>query len=122
MTRFWTDDTADGFARLCVAGFVGGDPTVAGSPAAGAAAATSPVSHVRVGLPPTLLVHGRLDRLVTVDHTVDLDRRLTEAGVAHETVLLPFTDHAFDHDWDSLGNQITRTVVPEFVGQHVLRG
>jgi acetyl esterase/lipase len=53
-------------------------------------------SHVRSGLPPTLLVQGDQDTLVPVGATRELAQALREAGVRVEYVELPQTDHGFE--------------------------
>ena len=56
----------------------------------------SPVTHVRPGCPPTLLIQGKHDFLVPVDATCALYTKLVESGVPAINVLYPWTDHAFD--------------------------
>lgn len=45
------------------------------------ARAASPVSYVSAGDPPVLIVHGSADRVVPYQQSVDMDGRLTAAGV-----------------------------------------
>jgi acetyl esterase/lipase len=56
----------------------------------------SPVTHVRPGCPPTLLIQGDKDLLVPVDATRALYTRLVESGVPAINIVLPWTDHGFD--------------------------
>jgi acetyl esterase/lipase len=53
-------------------------------------------THVRPGLPPTLLIQGDQDALVPVEPARELYRRLQAAGVRAEYLELPQTDHAFE--------------------------
>jgi acetyl esterase/lipase len=59
------------------------------------ALATVP-THVRPGLPPTLLIQGDQDVLVPVEPARELYQRLQEVGVHAEYLELPQTDHAFE--------------------------
>lgn len=56
--------------------------------------------------PPTLLLHGTMDELVWVRHSVQLAQRLEEEGVEHLFVELPWATHAFDFNLDGPGGQI----------------
>jgi acetyl esterase/lipase len=57
---------------------------------------TSPISHVKSGCPPTLLIQGEKDLLVPVEATRALYTKLCEAGVPAINIIFPWTDHAFD--------------------------
>jgi acetyl esterase/lipase len=56
----------------------------------------SPVHHVHLGCPPTLLLHGQHDEMAPVAATRHPHQRLEQAGVPVTAVYLPHTDHAFD--------------------------
>jgi acetyl esterase/lipase len=56
----------------------------------------SPISYVRPGCPPTLLIHGEHDSLVPAYSTRDFYHRLQRAGVPVVYLELPQTDHGFD--------------------------
>jgi acetyl esterase/lipase len=56
----------------------------------------SPIHHVHLGCPPTLLVHGQQDETAPVTAMRHLHQRLEQAGVPVTAVYLPHTDHAFD--------------------------
>jgi acetyl esterase/lipase len=59
-------------------------------------AATSPVTHVRRGVPPVFIVHGLADATVPADQSRELAAALAQAGVPHELRLLPGIGHTFD--------------------------
>ena len=61
-----------------------------------AAAAASPLTHVRPGFPPTLLIHGTQDELVPVHASLVMYEALAEAGVPAELHLYADQLHAFD--------------------------
>jgi acetyl esterase/lipase len=60
--------------------------------------ATSPLAHVRAGLPPVFITHGLIDTTVNVGQSRELAAALAAAGVAHELVLLPEAGHTYDLD------------------------
>lgn len=53
-------------------------------------------THVRPGLPPTLIIQGEYDMLVPVEPARALAQQLREAHVPVDYVELPQTDHGFD--------------------------
>jgi len=60
------------------------------------AALFSPLAHVGPHCPPTLLVHGAHDRVVSVEDSRELSRALAAHGVPVVYLELPLVDHAFD--------------------------
>ncbi len=56
----------------------------------------SPITHVHPGCPPTLLLQGNQDLVVSLDATCALYTRLVESGVPAINVVFPWTPHAFD--------------------------
>jgi acetyl esterase/lipase len=80
-----------------IAGWVGS--LVMGKPPSAdpeAYAEASPMTHVRGGAPPFLIVHGTIDNLVPVDQARRFVSRLDAAGVDVTYVELPGAPHAFD--------------------------
>ncbi len=57
------------------------------------ARASSPLTYVRPGVPPTISIHGDADPLVPYNHSVRLQEALKQAGVAHEMVTVPGGGH-----------------------------
>ncbi|MBF6059810.1 alpha/beta hydrolase [Nocardia terpenica] len=103
-----------------------GSPAVAGptesrvfggapATAPGAYLATSPLTYVRPGLPPTLQLQGTTDHVVPHNQATMLDERLTAAGVPHHTVLLPFTEHGYNVVYGSWPSQISYGVLDQFL-------
>jgi acetyl esterase/lipase len=80
--------------------------------------AVSPLTYVSPAAPPTITALGQSDRLVPTDQALALDAALTRAGVAHETVLLPGNDHAFDVNWGGFGTQLARARIERFLVQY----
>jgi acetyl esterase/lipase len=81
--------------------------------------AVSPIFHVRAGLPPTLIAAGAHDHLVPFGGHVEMVDRLNAVGVANELVSIPYGEHAYDIPWGSLGGQITRHALTEFLARYL---
>lgn len=75
----------------------------------------SPSSYVRAGLPPTLILHGTGDTLVPADQSHALDAALSQVGVPHRAIFLPFAPHGFDANWGSYPAQIGKQAVTQFL-------
>jgi len=56
----------------------------------------SPITHVRPGSPPSLLIQGEQDIFCPVDATRAHHKKLVESGVPAINIVLPWTNHAFD--------------------------
>ena len=59
-------------------------------------AGASPISHVRPGFPPTLLIHGNKDELVPEEASLSIYRALRKAGASAELHVYADQPHAFD--------------------------
>ncbi|HEY6475998.1 MAG TPA: alpha/beta hydrolase [Polyangia bacterium] len=77
--------------------------------------ALSPTERVTPKAPRTLLVQGGRDQFVTPDQMDRLASRLTAAGVAHDTLLIPYAQHAFDFVPGSFSSQILDSVLRSFL-------
>ncbi len=58
--------------------------------------AAAPVTHVRPGLPPTLIIHGQRDRTVPPIHAELLANHLRAAGVTTVLLRIPWGRHGVD--------------------------
>lgn len=56
----------------------------------------SPVSHVSPSFPPTLLIHGNKDEIVSVEASLNMYAKLAKAGVPAEIHIYAEQPHAFD--------------------------
>ncbi|MEU8900071.1 alpha/beta hydrolase [Nocardia sp. NPDC048505] len=81
-------------------------------------AAASPLTYVRPGVPPTLLLHGTRDHVVAYRQSTVLADRLTEVAVQHELLPIPYGEHVFDFGWGDWGTQISRQVFARFLDRH----
>lgn len=91
--------------------YLGGPPDTARAVYESASA----LYHVGPHVPPTLLLHGANDALVWDRHSVRLAARLTEHGVRHAFVHLPWATHAFDYNLHGPGGQLTRFALEWFL-------
>lgn len=65
--------------------------------------------------PPSLLIHGGNDPLVSPLHGVRLDKKLDHLGVKHYDIYLPWATHAFDWTLNGPGGQISTWSVLQFL-------
>ena len=67
------------------------------------------------GSPPTLLIHGVPDTLAWYKHSERLDARLTELGVPHYRLSLPWATHGFDFNPNGPSGQLTDYAITQFL-------
>jgi len=81
------------------------------------AARMSPLTWVRPGLPPVLIIHGDPDPVVPFGQSVQLSRRLETAGVPHRLVRVADGGHGdfIDPDWQRAWSEVRR-----FLAEHNL--
>ena len=77
--------------------------------------AASPIQLVTSATPPTLLLHGGRDELVSSYQSTRLARRLAEAGVSHLNIGLPWATHGFDYIFRGPGGQISTYAMEYFL-------
>lgn len=113
----WNLDTGIGpiSSRVFNTGYLGGSPDQFPE----RYRATSPVFHVRPGLPPTLIAAGEHDHLVPFAGHVEIVEKLNAAGVANQLLGVPYGEHGYDLMWGSIGGQITRKVVADFLAKYL---
>jgi acetyl esterase/lipase len=78
----------------------------------------SPLTYVRPGLPPTLIVHGDADSVVPYPQSVRLQKELDKAGVPNELITVHGGDHggfnhaemerAYEHIWAFLAKNLPK--------------
>ncbi len=102
-------DPAD--VRDILRAYLGGTPEQRMS----AYVAASPLSHVRRGLPPTLLIAGGRDELVSLDFQHELRAALMANGVPVVALDLPWSNHAFDVVANGVGGQLARYYTQRFL-------
>lgn len=75
----------------------------------------SGILHVTPQSVPTLLIHGTIDEMVWVKQSQRLAAKLSEAGVNHYFLELPWATHAFDFNPNGPGGQLTEWAILEFL-------
>lgn len=83
----------------------------------GAYHASSPFEQASSQSPPTLLLHGRPDVLVSYRHTLHLRERLGILGVRHFVVDIPWGAHGFDYVFRGPGSQIGLYFIERFLAE-----
>ena len=77
--------------------------------------AASPIRFVDANTPPTLLIHGGRDELVSIRQSERLAERLAQARVSHVLVKLPWATHAEDFNFSGPMGQISTYAVERFL-------
>ncbi|MET3977816.1 acetyl esterase/lipase [Mucilaginibacter sp. UYP25] len=77
--------------------------------------ASSPIEFVTKATLPTLTIHGGNDVLVSPIHSQKLDAKLTQNGVKHYNLVLPWATHGFDYNLNGPGGQLSTYVVERFI-------
>jgi len=91
--------------------YLGGPPASAGD----TYFAASPINFVTASSPPTLLIHGMKDAIVSPEESARLEERLQEAGVRHLFVRLPWATHGCDKSFGGPCGQIATYAVERFL-------
>lgn len=73
----------------------------------------SPLTYVKEGAPPFLILHGDIDRVVPVEQSRLLDAALRGAGVASRLVIVAGADHGL---LDAAANEATREFLTGLAG------
>ncbi|MEO6095112.1 MAG: alpha/beta hydrolase [Fibrobacteria bacterium] len=81
--------------------------------------ASSPVEHLSDSSPPTLLLHGRPDVLVSWQHTVHMRPKMEALGMRHFVVDVPWGAHGFEYVFRGPGSQISLYFIERFLAEVV---
>ncbi len=65
--------------------------------------------------PPTLLIHGPNDALVSYNHSVRLDTKLSQNGVPHYFLNLPWATHGCDYNINGPSGQLSTYTIERFI-------
>ncbi|HKP95242.1 MAG TPA: alpha/beta hydrolase [Fibrobacteria bacterium] len=79
--------------------------------------ASSPVEHLAADSPPTLLLHGRPDVLVSFRHTVHMREKMRALGLRCFVVDLPWGAHGFDFVFRGPASQISLYFIERFLAE-----
>ena len=83
--------------------------------------AMSPLHHVSPDTPPTLLIAAGHDLFLRPEDNRLLPDRLSEAGVEHRLVEIPWAEHMFDLNWGGLASRWARHELAGFLDRHTGR-
>jgi acetyl esterase/lipase len=104
-------------SRAVLRNYLGGTPATVGAQYDSA----SPISYLHRTMPPTLLIHGGRDELVTVQHSVRLHAALRELGEPSVFLRLPWATHGCDYVFSGPCGRVVRHTIERFIGA-VTRG
>ncbi|HEY6161408.1 MAG TPA: alpha/beta hydrolase [Bacteroidia bacterium] len=76
---------------------------------------SSPIEFVQPGVPPTLLIHGGNDCMVSPEHSNRLAKKLAYHKVKYQYLHLPWATHGFDYNLNGPGGQLSTYVIEEFL-------
>jgi acetyl esterase/lipase len=80
------------------------------------AKAASPLTYVKSGMPPTIMIHGDADNLVPYEHSIKLRDALQRAGVPNELITIPKGGHGI---WSPDEWQRAFAAIEKFLAAHV---
>lgn len=98
-------------SRENVVRYLGGSPATASD----AYSESSIITHVKAGLPRTLIINAERDTLVSPRSGEALAAKLREAGVDAEQYTLPYTVHSYWINPGGYQNQIGRQIIKQFL-------
>lgn len=113
LVRGYEQPSAPGIldSRRVLEDYLGGTP--AQKPALYAAA--SPINFANASAPPTLLIHGGLDPIVSPAHSELLGRRLDQAARPNLYVALPWATHGCDANLAGPSGQLSLYAIERFL-------
>jgi acetyl esterase/lipase len=97
--------------RHVLGAYLGGSPTEA----ADTYFAASPINFVVPTSPPTLLIHGMRDEIVSPSESARLEEKLRQVGVKHLFVRMPWATHGCDRSFGGPCGQIATYSVERFL-------
>lgn len=84
-------------------------------------AAIASLTHISAKAPPTMLVVPDADHLVAPDAARAFAAKARAAGVDTSLIRMPYAEHSFDLRSGSIGNQLVRQAMLQFLQQHDLK-
>ncbi|MEM9153879.1 MAG: alpha/beta hydrolase [Cyanobacteria bacterium P01_F01_bin.33] len=77
----------------------------------------SPITYVKEGLPPTLLLYGGRDNVVQAKYGRALAERLLDKGNTALLIEIPWADHAYDTIFNGVSSQLSLYYIERFLAQ-----
>jgi acetyl esterase/lipase len=84
-------------------------------------AAIASATHINPKAPPTLLVIPAADHLVAPAAAYAFEEKARAAGIETRLITMPYAEHAFDLRSGSVGSQMVRQVMLQFLEAHKLK-
>jgi acetyl esterase len=81
-------------------------------------AAVSPATHISTAAPPTFILVGTSDHLVSPEGAYAFAATAAAAGIDVRLVRFPYGEHGFDRMAGSIGNQLFRQATYDFLKSH----
>ena len=104
------------FGRMMTRYYTGGTPAQFPDRYAAIGSAT----HINAKAPPTLLIVPEADHLVAPEAAYDFAARARAAGIDMRLIRMPYAEHAFDLRSGSIGSQLVRQAMLQFLKAHGL--
>ena len=76
---------------------------------------SSAIDHADAQSPPTLMIHGEIDPLVSFQHPIHLQKKLDSLHVKNYFLQLPFATHGCDYSLKSPAGQVCTYAVERFL-------
>ena len=76
---------------------------------------SSAIDHADAQSPPTLMIHGEIDPLVSFQHPIHLQKKLDSLHVKNYFLRLPFATHGCDYSLKSPAGQVCTYAVERFL-------
>ena len=105
------------FGRMMGDNYTGGSPEQFPDRYAAIASAT----HITAKAPPTLLIIPEADHLVAPEAAYAFAAKARDVGVDTRVIRMPYAEHAFDLRSGSIGNQLVRQAMLNFLYAHGLK-
>ena len=84
-------------------------------------AAIASATHISAKAPPTLLIVPEADHLVAPAAAYAFEAKARAAGITTRLIRMPYAEHAFDLRSGSIGSQLVRQTMLQFLEAHGLR-
>lgn len=104
------------FGRMMTVNYTGGPP----SRFPERYTAIASVTHISAKAPPTLLIVPEADHLVVPEAAYDFASKARSAGIKTRLISMPYAEHSFDLRSGSIGNQMVRQVMLQWLEQRGL--
>ena len=112
-----SDQLLGPFGRMMGNNYTGGSPEQFPDRYAAIASAT----HINAKAPPTLLLVPEADHLVAPEAAYAFAAKARHAGIDMRVIRMPYAEHAFDLRSGSIGNQLVRQAMLQFMQAHGLK-